>query len=433
MTGGISAIVVTDRTAYLASENSRSTAPVAEGAFRDARRILDRAATAIHGRKGGTVILDVSDRPADLLRLWDGQRGPLEDAGWTCSGTVEPWTTWRRKGAPAIHVGIRRAIAPGNTPLFSADDAPHTVAARLAWYADRMGAPWSMTGGVSGNMAMRATYASPGRGKQPYWGAGDLPRRQDDTRNGAGDLIWRRAPTSAEAGMGWVHGYDLNAARLAALGVAEVAWSKLQPTGAIPFDATRAGYWMVPASPLRRHRTLPPLIDFGDVRGDLAWVTTPMMKYLGRLGITPGVVDSWTAPSARMFKGTAEAWNRARLEAEERDDPRLIGAVKATYAQACGMMAHAGGSIYRPDWYHTIMDWQRATLLAHIERVDRKTKRRPLVVQTDCVWYASDDADPHRTAEALGLPVIGAGDPKALGRFKVHSSKRASFKRKVSR
>ncbi len=438
MKGGHDAIVLTRDRAYLASEFSRSVAAVADGAVWDAQRILDRAASAIHGRASGTLVLDVPEVAADLIRSWDGQRGALEDAGWTTSRQVEPWTTWRRKGGPKVHVAIASAIDQGNTPLFSAGDVPTETASALAWYASRMGAPWCMTGGVSGHMAIRAQNDRRGQGQQPYWGQSEAPRRHDDSRNGAGDLIWSRAPVQAEVDMGWVHGFDLNAARLAALGVAEVAWSRLQPTGAIPFDPARAGYWMVPASPLRRHRRLPPLIDFADVRGDLAWVTTPMMKHIARLGIEPGVVDSWTAPGRRMFRDLAEQWDRARLEADGMAGTartRRAGAVKATYAQACGLMARPGGSIYRPDWYHTIMDWQRSTLLSHVERIGTRTGRRPLAIHTDCLWYASTHADPFDAAEELGIRVCRPGQPRRLGMFRVHSSKRTSeaFKRKAGK
>jgi hypothetical protein len=423
---GWSAIVLERGQAHLASGLERSTVAVPSDVLDRPAYVLDRAARLIQGHGAGVLVLDGG---AELVAAWgrqavdvdrtgSGRVALVDDDRWHAT-EVQPWTTWRRVGAPAIHVAFLGALDAARTPLFAAGDPRAAIAARLAWYHDRVGAPFFMTPGVAGHAAIRAAFRKPGKGAQPYWGAKDW-RESDDRREGLGDLQWRRAPLRVEVTEGWVHAYDLNAARLSAIGVAEVGWSRLSHTGAIAFDPELAGYWAIHAADVRQHPRHTPLISPSSVHDGLVWPTTPAMQWLLDQGRLPAIADSWTTPGRRMFRTIAEKWNNARIMPYQdgRDGSRHeVPAVKATYREAAGLMARRGGSIYRPDWYHTFMDRQRVTLLGHIERVARNHSRRPLAVHTDCLWYSSGDPDPARAAAHLGIKI-----GHALGTFRVHSS-----------
>lgn len=424
---GWTAIVLGEHQASLASPRDATTAPVKAGACNDAVHTLNRAADLIRGTGSGVLML----AGGALLRdVWAGQRGPLADAGWSCT-EIQPWTTWSRRDAPRIHVGFLGLIDQDRTPLFRVDDPPPSIARRLAWYHEAMGGPWHMTGGVSGHAIIRNLYRKPGKGQQPYWGTRDR-REPTDTRQGAGDLIWRRPPMRGEVEMGWVHAFDLNAARLSAMGVAEVAYDRLSHTGPIVFDPALAGYWEIHARDVTQHKRHVPIFPPEAVHNGLVDVTTPIMSHLLAKGISPEVADSWTAPGRRMFRSLAEAWNAARLHSGSNTwagSAAELDAVKATYREAAGLFARAGGSIFRPDWYHTWMDRQRVTVIGHVNRITLQHERRPLAIHTDCLWYAATEADPREAAAALGIK-LGHG----LGMFRVHSSAPAEafFTRKAA-
>jgi hypothetical protein len=411
------AIALGERVAYMAPDPANYVrADVTAGAFNDPVHTLTRAA-GLFGTDPGVLLVRAGN---ELLRAWNGARDQLADAGWSCTD-VKPWTTWKHTQHPTVHVGALAAIDYDRTPLFGPDDRPSDVVRRLAWAEQAIGAPYHMTPGVTGHSAIRSHYAQtrrttapqrPGVLREPYWGVGSS-RDHEDKRNGSGDLIWGRRALRTDTAMGWVHSYDLNAARLAATGVAELGWGKLKRADSPAFEPRQAGYWLVHA-----HEIAEPfpgaIYDRADVVAGMVWLTTPMMEFLSGLGMLPVPVEAWTATGRRILRPMAEKWNAARLAA-----PRGPGleTIKAVYREAAGLLAHNGGSIVRHDWYHTIMDRQRATLLSHILRVKRTTGLLPLVVHTDCLWYPSEDEDPNRTADRLGLR-LGTG----LGAFRVHTS-----------
>jgi len=417
---GWSAIVLDTHHAHLASLGESVSAPVSPGALNDARHTLDRAAGLLRGSAHGVLALAGG---RDLLASWAGQAGALADAGWSAT-RVEPWTTWRRRDAPEIHTAVLGAIDQTRTPLFQVGIPPADIARRLAWYQANMGQPWCMTGGVSGHIGMRGLFgkAETDRKRTPYWGIGDT-RPDGDRRQGGGDIVWRRAPMRHEV-EGYVHGFDLVAARLSAIGVAEFGFGRLRRTDRIAFDPSLAGYWLIPAQSARVHKRHTPIVDPSDIFDGTVWVTTPIMEYLARRGIEPGVLDSWTTPGRRLWRGLAERWDLARREAEKTARPGerygILPAVRATYREAAGLWAHAGGSIQRWDWYHTACDRQRATVLGHIDRIAEAHQARPVAVHTDMLWYASTDPDPHDAARKLGIKI-----GRRLGEFTPKTSAKA--------
>jgi hypothetical protein len=74
--------------------------------------------------------------------------------------------------------------------------------------------------------------------------------------------------------------------------------------------------------------------------------------------------------------------------------PVLIGALKEAYRQAHGLMNREGGRCYRPDWYSAIVGQSRANLWRKMFTAWHQHGRKPLRVDVDNVWYASDSPDP---------------------------------------
>lgn len=410
--GGARAVVLEDDRSYFASDSERWWSPVRPDALYRPGDVLDAMARLFPDR-GGTLILAPQGDPRAVLKAWADARGGLAEAGWKCT-TVEPWTTWTRPDSPRVHVGVLGLIQ--SRPTIEPDTPRVDVARRLAWYAASVGAPWHMTAGVSAHAAIREWFR--GRPHQPYWGTSLQPRGLDDDRAGSGDMIWRRRAMAEDVAAGWVHSFDMRAARLAAMGVADLAYDRLVHDRGAQFDPAMAGYWRIHAADVPKPwRAM--LVTPGP--DGMCWPTTPVMQWLNRAGINPAVTDAWIAPGKRLFRGIATRWDWARLEAhhwrpaEER--AWEYQAIQATYREGCGMFAKWGGSIFRADWYHTIMDRQRVTVLDHITRIQTDHGLMPIAVQTDRLWYAS----PHRwgdtAAEALGLD-LGS----RLGTFRVQSS-----------
>lgn len=438
MTGGFTAVVLTDTRAFLASAVSARTALLSPDALERPRHVLDRSAELIRGNPAGVVMIDGGKTLAEMWQRQIIQHDPagrvvLVDGEEWGATRFEPWTTWTRRGAPAIHVAFLRSIDRGRLPLFDPEHVePAGIARRLAWYAHHVGAPFNMTAGVSAHTVIKAQHSAPGKFQQPYWGVRDTARDGDDTRNGSGDLIWDRPPLRSElAGGGWVHQFDMRAARLAAMGVAELPWARLTHTGATAFDEAQAGYWRIHAADVPQPSRRPGWFDKAAVADGMVWLTSPILGDMLAQGVSPDVTDSYTAPARRMLRTVAERWDLARLAALELEHlPELLGAVKATYREGAGMFARHGGSIYRPDWYHTIMDRQRVTVLRHVDRIGRATSRMPVRVHTDALFYVCPESDPQAAAGALGLR-LGT----RLGMFAVKSTTPVGdyFKRKAGR
>lgn len=387
--------------------------------------LLAAAWTGPEGLEPGEAHVLVDYGPA---ARWRTYYGPM----WVPSAKVAAWTRWRHHaGAAEVWVFLPELAAPEEYPPVIAPDTPWAgspvpVCRSLLALAVALGHPWVLTAGHTAHLVWRDILKPdasmrglrPDRRREPWWASGSTA---EPPAQAGGDLIWDRRPLKAERELGWVHGYDMNAARLAALGVVEVAANKLHPSdGPIGYDPRLAGYWTIdPASLGVENMRLGaggplsvPVIDPDAIRSGSVTVTNPIMDWWVSHGCLPTVVDARVAPGRRLFRSVVEGWDKARLS----DDPWLVTATKAAYRAGAGLLASPGGLIYRPDWYHGTMDRQRITLLRMIEKVWKLTGRMPLRIHTDCLWYASELSAENFAADA-GI-VIGRG----LGQWKIHSS-----------
>lgn len=387
--------------------------------------MLSRA-EAYAGRGGAISVLVDEPGILDIYRrqISNGVCGPWRHTG----ASFQAWSSWRSTvGGPTVHLGLLPYLDYGRTPLFSKGEPPEVISWRMGWYHAHIG-PWLMTAGVSGVAAIRAQFTQRGKGQQPYWGVGSQ-RPIADEREMAGDIIWQRRPTTDEARRKYAHAFDLNAARLAAANVAYLPWDRLEHTGPQPFaeDESLTGYWQVRLDQLPRTSMYAPRLFNPNLgRQGVIWLTSPIVKEYVRAGINLDVVDSYTAQSKRWLLTWANKVQTARLRAMALGDWRIVRAVKSTYKETMGMLMRQGGSAFLPVVGHTVIDRQRATVLGHIRRVHNASQLWPMRVLTDAVWYASDEPDPVRFAEQIGISLgtdIGEYEQqKEIGRWKHHST-----------
>ena len=348
---------------------------------------------------------------------------------WRAAGKVQAWTRWTSVEHPdcKVWVLLLALAGPDQRPTFMATGDPERACRALLDFGHAVGHPYVINPNHTANMALRRLLipdkdvkgVRPDRRVEPYWGSGQRGAVDDQA---GGDLIWQRPPLRDESG-GWVHAYDLNAARLSAMNVVEVARDELEWFGPREFDPTLAGYWGIQRSKLSKGHVLPAgaarlCPPFIDTDRPLISVTTPIMQLWAETVGVPPIQAARVAPGVRLFRSVAERWDKARKRYLAEDD-RMIADMKQIYRGGTGLLASPGGLIYRPDWYHAIMDRQRATLYTRMLQVHEQSDRWPLRVHTDCLWYASDTEDPSLAALELGLPI----HPERLGHFKIYSSR----------
>lgn len=371
--------------------------------------------------------------PHNSAAAWEEYRTSGGD--WTAEQKVAAWTLWRHKDHHGTSVWVWLAHGDKTAPSWMREPLGETPERELCYrmleFASLFGHPYVLTPGHTAHLALYKAIqpdpankgVRPDRRTTPYWGIG---QRWEYPAGAGGDMVWSRRPTREETHLGWLQGYDLNAARLAALNTVTVATKQLESTGPIGFDPELHGYWFIDRTAIqRRHvypdrimewgvfeKLMPPLISRPAV-GPVV-VTTPIMTRWMERGILPPVSDAKVAPGRRLFRNISERWNKARTTCH----PMYLDTAKALYRAGCGLMASPGGLIYRPDWYHTTQDRERVTMWDHTARIFKAVSQTPIKVTTDCLWYASDWRAWEAFAEEAGITI----DHLQLGAFKPHKT-----------
>lgn len=376
------------------------------------------------------VITDDMHRVLNLPEAPGGARELLDVEGWT-HGPAGPWITYRRGNHTRIHLGVWSWMArrPHDHPLFLPllagpvrDHQPCSpILTQLEAWRALTDLPYRGIPGIAGTALLRALQ---GRRKprQPLW-HWTTPIAASEPEIGS----WRCPGIDAQPE--FRASYDTNRAYLSAAGCVEVSTERLVNTGPVPFDATRAGWWLIDADPWTLPHLLPDPVYQRRGRTGVVWATTPTVKLLDDLhsegrGV-PGytVLDSWTGPGRRLFRGWAGCLNNACLDLINRKEPTPLEraqlcAVKDSYRQAIGLMNHEHGSIYRPDWHYAIIAHARATMWRKLWTIGHNVKRWPIAISTDAVTYASTYAD-NAENENPGFP-LGTG----LGQWKIKQNVR---------
>src|ERR1700754_2318242 len=359
------------------------------------RHVLAGAESAFRQTGGGVMIVDTPMPTPDNVPELDG---------WTFT-TIKAWTTFVSADA-VIPLGFLPDVMKTPGPLLHGHQGPADIAYRLGRYQELVGVPWRYTAGVSASAYVRDRYTDPRPGAQPLW-------RHEGPKGirGAGPLIWRAAELPDRADPRPVAMFDINAMFLAALGNARLAWGALQHTGPCAFDPSWPGYWEIDAADIPAElidgKTRPPIIRAQRVSRGAVWLTTPTAKYLADLVGSITVVDSWTSANGQtVLRPFADRLKQVRA-GQWGHVGKLDTAIKRSYSELVGLMARAGGSIYRPDWSNAVADLARANFMRRLDRAFDLTGIRPFEVRTDAAYFLikPDEIDgmPAWLGTALGV------------------------------
>lgn len=317
----------------------------------------------------------------------------LRADGWT----VTPFgsSRWTRVQRLDTVVWVCADDADGGS-MWDESTPSDVIASRLAWYRRTVGVAYRCTPGASGVAAMRlygGRCLRP-RAAVPRWRWDDA----DAEMVAAGELRRTRPATIADREL-HVRAFDIRAMYLAAAAGARLG------LGVPELDHAPAYEWQPPASSapvvyyagLYRIDAGVPLgagivIPAPRVREDgTAWVTTPVIEYIHERGESVYVHESWTSlAQTTVLRPWAE---QVRDGIAGHAGGAGAGVLKASYAEAIGLLARPGGLVYRPDWRATIVDLARMNMLRKLDRVAASTGRTPLRIDTDCVWFAAPVAD----------------------------------------
>lgn len=324
------------------------------------------------------------------------------EAGWTVR-TPRRWTTFHRQAydehgkafSRSIHVGVLPWMREGDCPLLAPGDALATLERFRRWYAT-VGVPYH---GQHGGLPALALMREQKRKREPFWRpdwTGCVPAHQ------ATETIpdWR-APR--EYAGRYVHPYDCTRQHLAAAGVVALAVDQLaHHAGPIELDEPTIdpGYYRITVPEWSLWDRLPhPCGAY--TPGASAWVTAPTLTLVHDLAeqwqvmALPEVHESWTASGTRVLREWSATIGRALDLAElpgARDD-QLVSALKTSYKAGRGMLERSDARVYRPDWSHAIQAQARVNLFRKVWTEMQANGRYPQRVETDCVWYASDETD----------------------------------------
>jgi hypothetical protein len=142
-------------------------------------------------------------------------------------------------------------------------------------------------------------------------------------------------------------------------------------------------------------------------------------------GRLPEIAEMWTWPTQDEYLRGLYDWLMPAakiLEAQNETEltpgaTAVRGAVKDLYKVAvgrlgAGFLEKAEAPLFRPTWRLSVVAKSRSNL----DRQLRPLSMRPVRIATDCVWFATNEADPLVFARSLGLKM--AADTGRLGHFR---------------
>lgn len=310
--------------------------------------------------------------------------------------------------APTLPRGVDPDVDPDRFPFITLD--PDAMRADLSRWRVVMGTEWFGTPGTAGADALEARVKA-SRTWRADWtsGSGPFDRAAEAAYR---PTHWNRF---GEDGT-YRHGYDVTRMYSTAAGTTEVSPGGLR-RGPRTFDKSLSGWWRVELSPWP-WADLPDPAGYSTRRehdGTARWLTTPTVKLLDDLtdsGHYGGfsVLDSYVGKGRPIFR----EWNRDLEQLYRDGTPEMRAAVKAAGRETIGLLNSPTYSTRRPDWHYAVIAQARANLFRKIRKA-WEDGAAPLAVDTDCVWYGSDDPDPVTARPAAFALGDGPGQLKHKG------------------
>ena len=328
---------------------------------------------------------------------------PALDQGWEHVGLADHhWRHFRRDGLH-VYVLVLSLYRQGAT---ADSKIMHDVFALASWERF-VGTPYHQTAGVSALTSLRASYD--GAQAQPRWRLMDTNRMlpwEPPARIAEQDYRthqWRPTVASGQ--------WDMRGAYLAAMAAVQLPFRELQPTGPDP-TTRKCGYYRVRADKARFPSWVWPA---GIDRKSTAWVCQGTLELVDPKGELE-ILDSYTPAATltttghkRLLRPWAESWRDIIAAAGQEQSVISQGPLKWAYAEMIGLMGKPGGTVFRPDWRHMIIDQARASLARRILRAGAWGAGTPIRINRDAVFYKlPDDQDAaekliHTLHELLGV------------------------------
>lgn len=351
--------------------------------------------------------------------------------GWEpFPGHLAGWSTWRHTSGVAARIILIPYL--DDNPKMILKDQPDatTIARRLDLFARRVGIPFRISAGVTGQDLMQTIKPRSGTGRAGRIEAIDTYVEPCPPAVEPGvepEMVWTRDLQPAEAEKAYLHVYDRNAHYVAAAGATLLG-------GAIPathfpdgaeFDQRRPGFWRIttPAwdDPFQPD-PFPPDFITGQ-RSETSWVATPSLWWLtnpdldfGRgmeieileaylwpaLPTRSGPRDTSTARTSRYLEGWT-AHLREALKALKNDSSHdaemVLPDVKLTGVAPIGKFAaerqaERQSPLYRPDWRHQVIAQAKSNMRWMIDKIGTRTGHWPVAIYFDALYYVSDDPNP---------------------------------------
>ncbi|WP_158603048.1 hypothetical protein [Jiangella rhizosphaerae] len=351
--------------------------------------------------------------------------------GWEpFPGHLAGWSTWRHTSGLAARIILIPYL--DDNPKMILKDQPDatTIAKRLDLFARRVGIPYRISAGVTGQDLMQTIKPRSGTGRAGRIEAIDTYVEPCPPAVKPGvepEMVWTRNLQPSEFEKKYLHVYDRNAHYVAAAGATLLGGAipaEHYPNGA-DFDQRRPGFWRIvtpewddPFQP----DPFPPDFITGQ-RRETSWVATPTLWWLtnpnldfGRgmdieileaylwpaLPTRGGPRDTSTARTSRYLEGWT-AHLREALKALKNDGSRdaemVLPDVKLTGVAPIGKFAadrqaERQSPLYRPDWRHQVIAQAKSNMRWMIDKIGTRTGQWPIAIYFDALYYVSDDPNP---------------------------------------
>jgi hypothetical protein len=329
---------------------------------------------------GGLVLISGREQPSWSYLTAGGE-------GWTITGGPAWYTA--RCGNELLRIGRLAEADPLNDPLL--DDNCVTTVMRHRMFADLTGVSFYGDGGTVAAVLMDRVINVRGAPPLRRWASTDAPKVNEPAWCGSWELP---RPYSAQLTL------DRNAQYLSGANDAFLPLDEPDHTGAIRFDGTRVGLWLitVPDNPESR---LPHPCGARARPGSRAWCAQPTMGLLDWLGCKLEVHDSWTGSrdrSRRAMKRWYDVLRDARaalIDATDPDSLAVLRAVKDTYSRGVDHLAKdPRRRWYRPDWTAILRAQVRTGMWRAMWQAGHIHDLWPCSTSTDSVSYEHPDPAP---------------------------------------